>query len=139
MVKAHNYLPHDSASFKAYQRTTCLLTLSQASHGFYVSAVQVSSKHCGKKRNCLYQAILPFPTVFSICLENFLTFSLNLNLSSVSLSVWNSQKFVVREKVKMKLTLVSSSILKTSSLALPDITLFPSLDTSSSSSSNGAP
>ena len=29
-----------------------LLTLSQTSPGFYVSAVQVFRKHCGKRRNC---------------------------------------------------------------------------------------
>ena len=36
--------------------TNCLsdetLTLSQTSPGFYVSAVQVFWKHCGKRRNC---------------------------------------------------------------------------------------
>ena len=30
----------------------CNLTLSQTSPGFYVSAVQVLWKHCGKRRNC---------------------------------------------------------------------------------------
>ena len=28
------------------------LTLSQTSPGFYVSAVEVFGKHCGKRRNC---------------------------------------------------------------------------------------
>ena len=41
------------------------LTLSQTSPGFYVSAVQVFWKHCGKRRNCSSRAISPFPTVFS--------------------------------------------------------------------------
>ena len=30
----------------------CLLTLSQTSPDFYVSAVLVFGKHCGKRRNC---------------------------------------------------------------------------------------
>ena len=29
-----------------------LLTLSQTSPGFYVAAIQVFRKHCGKRRNC---------------------------------------------------------------------------------------
>ena len=40
------------------------LTLSQTSLGFYVSAVQVFRKQCGKSRNCSYRAISPFPSVF---------------------------------------------------------------------------
>ena len=49
-------------------------TLSQTSPGFYVSAVQVLQKHCWKRRNCLTQAISPFPTVFSTLLHKFLPF-----------------------------------------------------------------
>ena len=41
--KSKNFLPHDSA---------CCLTLSQTSPGFYVSAVKVFGKLCGKRRNC---------------------------------------------------------------------------------------
>ena len=41
------------------------LTLSQTIPGFYVSAVQVFWKHCGKRRNCSLRAISPFPAVFS--------------------------------------------------------------------------
>ena len=37
------------------------LTLSQTSPGFYVSAAQISWKHCGKRRNCSLRAISPFP------------------------------------------------------------------------------
>ena len=48
---------------------------SQTSPGFYVSAVKVFGKHCGKRRNCSLRAISPFPTVFSTILENFLPFS----------------------------------------------------------------
>ena len=55
-------------------------TLSQTSPGVYVSALQVFWKHYGKRRNSLYQAISPFPTVFSTCLVNSLPFSLNSKL-----------------------------------------------------------
>ena len=60
------------------------LTLSQTSPGFYVSAVHVFKKHCGKRGNCSQPTISPFPTVFSTCFENFLPFSLNLKLSSAN-------------------------------------------------------
>ena len=60
------------------------LTLSQTSPGFYVSAIQDFLKHCGKRRNCSYGAISPFPTVFSTLLENVSPFSSNLKLSSAS-------------------------------------------------------
>ena len=56
------------------------LTLSQTSPGFYVSAVQVFWKHCGKRRNCSLRAISPFPTVFSPLLESLLPFLSNLKL-----------------------------------------------------------
>ena len=56
------------------------LTLSQTSPGFYVSAVKVFWKHCGKRRNCSWRAISPFPTVFSTRLETFLPFSSKVKL-----------------------------------------------------------
>ena len=62
------------------------LTLSQTSPGFYVSAVQVFWKHCGKRRNCSWWAISPFPTVFSTVWMNFLPFSSILELSSANSS-----------------------------------------------------
>ena len=63
----------------------CLvLTLSQTSPGFYVSAVHSFLKHCGKRRNCSSRAISPFPTVFSTRLKNFPSFSSNLKLSSAN-------------------------------------------------------
>ena len=61
-----------------------------------MSAVQVFWKYCWKRRNCLWRAISPFPTLFSIHLENFLPFLLNLKLSSA-----NCPKFVVWERVKL--------------------------------------
>ena len=42
----------------------CVLTLSQTSPGFYVSALQDFWKHCGKRRNCLYKQFLLFPQCF---------------------------------------------------------------------------
>ena len=67
--------PKIGISGKGLRAVIILLTLSQTSPGFYVSAVNVFWKHCGKRRNCLLQAISPFPTVFSTHLENFLPFS----------------------------------------------------------------
>ena len=58
------------------------LTLSQTSPGFYMSAVLVFWKHCGKRRNSSSRAISPFPTMFFTRLENFLPFLSNLKLSS---------------------------------------------------------
>ena len=60
------------------------LTLSQTSPGFYVSALQVFGKRCGKRRNCSLRAISPFPTAFSTLLDNFLPFSSNLKLLSAN-------------------------------------------------------
>ena len=60
------------------------LTLSQTSPGFYVSAVQVFWKHCGKRRNCSFRAISPFPAAFSTCLQNFLPSSSSSKLSSAN-------------------------------------------------------
>ena len=67
-----------------YPMKDTFLIHSQTSPGFYVSAVQVFWKHCGKRRNCSWRAISPFPTVFSTHLENFLPFSSNLKLSSAN-------------------------------------------------------
>ena len=65
---------------------TCklMLILSQTSPGFYMSAEQVFLKHCGKRGNCLLQAISPFPTVVSTHLKNVLPFSSKLKLSSAN-------------------------------------------------------
>ena len=59
-------------------------TLSETNPGFYVSVVQAFWKHCGKRRNRSYQAISPFPTVFSMLSESSLPFSSNLKLSSAN-------------------------------------------------------
>ena len=68
--------------YYSWQIKISMLTLSQTSPDFYVSAVEVFWKHCGKRRNCSWRAISPFPTVFSTHLENYLPFSSNLELSS---------------------------------------------------------
>ena len=60
------------------------ITLSQTSPGFYVSTVQIFWKHWGKRRNCSYRAISPFPSVFSTCLENLLPSSAKLKLLSAN-------------------------------------------------------
>ena len=61
-----------------------MLTLSQTSPGFYMSALKVFRKHCGKRRNCSLQSISPFPTMFYTLFENFLPFSSNLKLWSAN-------------------------------------------------------
>ena len=76
------------------------LTLSQTSPGFYVSAVLVFWKHCGKRRNCSYLAISPFPTVFSTLLENFRHFYQIQNCRLQTLSVEKRLKLVMWERVK---------------------------------------
>ena len=35
-----------------FKHHSAFLTLSQTSHGFYMSEVQVFRKHSGKRRNC---------------------------------------------------------------------------------------
>ena len=73
-----------------------ILTLSQTSPGFYVSAAQVL-KTLGKGEIAwdkqflpFPQCSLPFPTVFSTHLENFLPFSTNLKL-------WSAKSFSLEE------------------------------------------
>ena len=68
------------------------LTLSQTSPGFYVSAVQVFRKHCGKRRNCSLRAISPFPTMFSIPFGELSTIFIKIEISS-KLSSANSFSF----------------------------------------------
>ena len=58
------------------------LTLSQTSPGF--SCLQYKSFENTAGKGEIAQAIPPFPTVFSTCLESFLPFSINLKLSSAN-------------------------------------------------------
>ena len=76
------------------------LTLSQTSPGFYLSAVQVFWKHCGKMRNCLLWAFLLFPQCFLPVLRAFCLFHQIWNCCLQTLCVWKSLKFVVLERVK---------------------------------------
>ena len=71
------------------------IDLSQISPGFYMSAVQVFWKQCGKWRNCWWQAISSFPTVFSTRLDNFLLklFHQTCFCCLQTLSVWTSPKY----------------------------------------------
>ena len=71
----------------------CILTLSQTSPGFYVSALKVFGKHCWKRRNCSKRAISPLPTVFSTYSENFLPFSSSSKLSSANSFSLEESKF----------------------------------------------
>ena len=76
-----------------------MLTLSQTSPGFYMAAVQAFGKHCGKRRNCSYRAISPFPSVFYPFEElsaNFFKFEFVVCI----LLLWKSLKFFVWERVK---------------------------------------
>ena len=65
---------------------------------FYVSAVQVFLKLCGKRRNCSIRAISPFPAVFSTHMENFLPFSSNLKLLSANSFDTDASKICCSEK-----------------------------------------
>ena len=73
------------------------LTLSQVIPGFYMSAVQVFWKHCGKRRNCSKRAISLFLSVFW---RVFCHFYQTWNYILQTLSVWKSPKLVVWERVK---------------------------------------
>ena len=87
-----------------------LLSLSQTSPGFYVSALQSFRKHSGKRRNCSQRAIPPFPTVFSTNLENILPFSSTQNCPlQILFSVWKSLKFVVWERINKQFLLLRFS------------------------------
>ena len=58
------------------------LILSQTSPGFYISAVKVFWKQCGKRRNCLYWVIILFSRGFIPVLKKILQFLFGLRLSS---------------------------------------------------------
>ena len=54
-IQPHLFLRQQLLSIWTSLKFCCLvkvLTLSKTSPGFYVSAVQVFLKHCGKRRNC---------------------------------------------------------------------------------------
>ena len=68
------------------------LTLFQTSPGFYVSAVQVYWKQCGKRRNCLQWAISAFPSVFYLLWTTVCHFCQIWNCHLQTLLVWKSLK-----------------------------------------------
>ena len=72
-----------------------------------MSPVQVFRKHCGKRRNCSQRGIFPFPTVFSTPSGELSTNFINFEIVvwKVLISVWESLKFVIRERVKCYLFL----------------------------------
>ena len=70
---------------------------------FYVPGAQVFWYLCGNRRSCSLHTIFPFTIAFSTLLENFPSFSSNLELSSApSLSYFG-------EKVKKLLQFVTSN------------------------------
>ena len=80
---------------------------------------------CGGKRgNCLYQAIFPFPTLFPTAFENFLPSSSNLILSSANSFSFEESKIGCLGKGEMpSLPLTLSSGLIFSSLKKLEIIL----------------
>ena len=81
-------LPTDGATWaKQYTPTSMkggikmVLTLSQTSPGFHMSAVYVFWKHCGKRRNCSWRAISLFPSVFSSHLDNLFVIFIKLTIN----------------------------------------------------------
>ena len=78
-----------------------LLTLSQTSPGFYVSAVKVSLKHWGGRGEIAHnEQFLLFPQCFQPFQRTFSHFHKISHCRLQILSVWNSPKFVVWERVK---------------------------------------
>ena len=64
-----------------------------------MSAVQVYRKHCGKRRNCSFRAIYPFPTVFSNFWRILCQFYQIRNCCLLTLSAWKSLNFVVGKEL----------------------------------------
>ena len=80
---------------KVPQMMISILNLSQTSPGYYMSAVQVSWKHYGKRRKFLL-----FPECFSHVWRTFCHFQQIWNCRLQTLSFWKNLKFVVWERVK---------------------------------------
>ena len=76
-----------------------ILTLSQTSPGFYVSAVQIVWKHCGKGEIARNDQFLLFPQCFLPVWRTFCHFHQIWNCCLQTLSVWKSLKLVVWERV----------------------------------------
>ena len=74
-----------------------VLTLSQTSPGFHLSAEQTFWKHCGKRRN--FSQFLLFPQHFLPVWRTFCHFHNISNCRLQTLSVWKSVKFVIWERL----------------------------------------
>ena len=72
-----------------------MLTLSQTSPDFYMSASQIFRKHCEKRRNALSKQFLLFPQ----CFRPVCYFHQSWNCRLQTLSDWKSLKFVVWKRV----------------------------------------
>ena len=79
-----------------------LLTLSQTSPGFYVSAVQGFWKHCGKGGIAHNEQFFLFPQCFLPIWRTLCHFHGTWNCRLQTLPVWKSLKFLVGERVKGK-------------------------------------
>ena len=75
------------------------LTLSQTSPGFYVSAVQIFWKHCGKGEIAHNEQFLLFPQCFLPIWRTFSHFHQVKKCCLQTLSVWKGLKLVVWVRV----------------------------------------
>ena len=82
------------------------LTFSQTSPGSYVSAEQVFENTVGKGEIARNEQFLLFPQCFLSIWRTFCHFHQIWNCRLQTLSVWNSLKFVVWERVKSPLLLL---------------------------------
>ena len=84
--------------------TLHVLTLSQTSPGFYVSAVQAFRKHFGGKGEIASnEQFLLFPHHFLPVWRTVYHLYKILNCRLQTLSVWKGLKFVVLERVKVRI------------------------------------
>ena len=119
MIFSQHFQQHSSIFFKIMGLFDTGLTLSKTNPGFYVSVVQVFGKHCGKRRNCSWRAISPFPTVFSTLFGKLSAIFIKFKIVVCQRFEFGSLKFVVWERVnpfpnKLKfLRVCSTSLLKT--------------------------
>ena len=87
-------------------------TLSQTSPGFYMSAVEVVWKHCGKVEIALYEQFLLFPQCFLPFWRTSCNFHQTWYCRLRSPSVWMNLEFVVWERVNV-LTLYQTTKFQT--------------------------
>ena len=85
------------------------LTHSHTMTHFDAPGKQAFRKHCVKRRNCLLQAISPFPPVFSNLLGNFLPILSNLKMSSANSFSLEESKICRLVKRSVKRFILSSA------------------------------